>query len=82
MIYHINAQYLFVTNIIKSGEMIIEYWPNLYMIGYYFTKPLQGSVFQKFRNLIIGIEETDVTMYHTKVHEWIKVRNIISLLKP
>ena len=30
---HINVRYLFVTNIIKAGEMKIEYCPTLDMIG-------------------------------------------------
>ena len=52
--------------------MKIEYCPTLDIIGDYFTKPFQGSLFQKFHNLILGIEEADVTKYNTKAHEWIK----------
>ena len=42
------------------------------MIGDYFTKPLQGSIFRKFLNLILGIEEAGVITYNTKAHKWIK----------
>ena len=63
-----------MTDRIKSGEIKIEYCPTLDMIGDYFTKPLQGSLFRKFRNLMLGIEEADVTKYNTKAHEWIKER--------
>ena len=44
------------------------------MIGDYLTNPLQGSLFRNFHNLILGIEEADVTKYNTKAHEWIKER--------
>ena len=57
---------------INSGEMKIEYFPTLDIIGDYFTDPLQVSLFRKSRNLILGIEEADVAKYNTKAHEWIK----------
>ena len=69
---NINVWYFFVTDQINSGAIKIEYCPNLDIIGDYFTKPLQGSLFQNFRNVIIGIEEADVTNYNTNSHEWIK----------
>ena len=63
-----------MTDRIKSGEIKIEYCPTLDMIGDYFTKPLQGSLFRKSCKRILGIEEADVTKYNTKEHEWIKER--------
>ena len=33
------------------------------MIADYFTKPLQGSMPRKFRNMILGIVEEDITLY-------------------
>ena len=29
----------------------------------FFTKPLQGSMFRKFRNMILGIVEDDIGLY-------------------
>ena len=54
---------IFVTDRILAGELNISYCPTLNMIGYYFTKPLQGSLFRKFRNTILGITETDIPRY-------------------
>ena len=42
------------------------------MIGDYSTKPSQGSLFWKFRNLIIGKEEEDITKHNTKAQKCIK----------
>ena len=72
MTHHINVQYFSVANRINSGDMKIEYRPTLDMIYDYFTKPLQGSIFRKFLNLILRIEETGVITYNTKAHKWIK----------
>ena len=63
-----------MTDRIKAGETKIEYLPTLNMICDYFTKSLHGSLCQKFRNLILGIEDADITKYNTKSHEWIKER--------
>ena len=43
---------------------IIIHCPTDDMIGDYFTKPLQGAKFIKFRNLIMGIDDD-----HTSVKE-------------
>ena len=34
------------------------------MIADYFTKPLQGSQFQRFRNVILGIQEVHIPRYN------------------
>ena len=34
------------------------------MIADYFTKPLQGSQFRRFRNVILGIQEVDIPRYN------------------
>ena len=57
---HINIRYFFVTDRISADELNVEYCPTLEMLGDYFTKPLQGSLFRKFRNTILGINEADI----------------------
>ena len=52
---HINIRYFFVTDRIAKGELKVEWCPTLEMIGDYMTKPLQGSLFRKFRDLIMGV---------------------------
>ena len=56
--HHINIRYFFVTDHISAGELNVTYCPTLNMIGDYFIKPLQGSLFRKFQNIILGIMET------------------------
>jgi hypothetical protein len=45
---HISIRYFFVTDRISAKELNVEYCPTLDMLGDYFTKPLQGSLFRKF----------------------------------
>jgi hypothetical protein len=60
---HINIRYFFVTDRIEAGELTVEYCPTGEMIGDFFTKPLQGSDFRRFRNLILNLTDDDVRRY-------------------
>ena len=51
---HIDIRYFFVKDRIDKGEVRIEYCPSLIMLADYFTKPLQGYLFKKFRDVIMG----------------------------
>ena len=55
---HINIRYFFVTDRVAKGELKVEWCPTLEMIGDYMTKPLQGQLFIKFRDLIMGVVAT------------------------
>ena len=52
---HINIRFFFITDRIAKGEVRIEWCPTLEMIGDYMTKPLQGALFRKLRDLIMGV---------------------------
>lgn len=53
---HINIRYFFVTDRIANKEVKVEYCPTGDMIADYFTKPLQGTPFRKFRDDIMNID--------------------------
>jgi hypothetical protein len=52
---HINIRYFFIKDRIANGEINLIHCPTAKMIADYFTKPLQGSLFVKFRDLVLGI---------------------------
>ena len=52
---HINIRYYFITDRINNGELQVEWCPMGDMIGDYMTKPLQGALFKKFRDMIMGV---------------------------
>ena len=54
---HINIRYFFVKDRVDSGEVQIMYCPTGRMLAGYFTKPLQGNLFKKFRAVIMGWED-------------------------
>jgi hypothetical protein len=53
---HINIRYFFVKDRVQSGELSIQHCPTGIMIADFFTKPLQGTAFRKFRDEIMNIQ--------------------------
>ena len=56
---HIEVRYYFITDHIERDCVQVSYCPTGDMLADYFSKPLQGSLFRKFRNLFLNINSTD-----------------------
>jgi hypothetical protein len=52
---HINIRYFFTTDRVKKEEVSVVWCPTGDMIGDFTTKPLQGSLFRKFRDQHMGV---------------------------
>jgi hypothetical protein len=52
---HFNIKYFYITDLIKRGEVTIEYCPTDDMIADYMTKPLTGYKFKLFRDKIMNL---------------------------
>ncbi len=52
---HIAICYFFVTDRIRAGENSPKWCPTGEMIADFLTKPLQGAMFWKFRDLLMGV---------------------------
>jgi hypothetical protein len=52
---HINIRYFFITDRVSKEEVSVVWCPTGDMIGDYATKPLQGALFRKFRDQIMGV---------------------------
>ena len=52
---HIAIRFYFITDRVKKGEIKIAYCPTKEMVGDFFTKPLQGSLFTKLRDRIMNL---------------------------
>lgn len=51
---YIDVKRFWISDYIKRGEVVVQYAPTLEMTSNYFIKPLQGSLFDKLRNRIMG----------------------------
>ena len=51
---HMEVRYFFTKYRVDAGDITIHYCPTAEMVGDFFTKPLQGAAFIRFRDLIMG----------------------------
>ena len=78
--WHIDIQYFFISDQINKKHIKVEYCPpTLEMIADFFTKPLQGALFHKFRNAVLGIGECDFAKYEL---EYLIALEKYNLLEP
>jgi hypothetical protein len=52
---HINTRYFIITDRVSKEEVLVVWFPMGDIIGDYATKPLQGALFRKFRDQIMGV---------------------------
>ena len=57
---HLEIRFFFVTDNVAKKHLRIEYCPTDDMVGDFYTKPLQGSKFIRFRARILGLSDVDV----------------------
>ena len=50
----LNIRYFFITDQVEKGNATIEYCPTEQMVGDVLTKPLQGTKFLEFRDILLG----------------------------
>jgi hypothetical protein len=53
---HIAIRYFFISDKVLSKEVEVEFMPTDSMLADILTKPLQGSLFKKFRDLLLNVE--------------------------
>jgi hypothetical protein len=54
---HINIRFYFIADRINAGELSVEWCPTGEMTADFFTKPLQGHLFIKFRKTIMNLPD-------------------------
>ena len=69
---HIHVQYFFAVDKLKKKEVRIVHCPTEEMTADYNTKPLQGKLFIRFRNEIMGVIQEDADIYKNRYVEVLK----------
>ena len=52
---HISIRYFFITDVLKRENIELRHYRTERMIADYYTKPLQGSLFRKMRDILMGL---------------------------
>ena len=53
---HVNIRYFWVKDRIKSDDLTVRYCETERMLADFLSKPLQGSLFRKFKKVLLGHE--------------------------
>jgi hypothetical protein len=56
---HINVRYFWIKDRVKQEGINIRHCPTLQMLADFFTKPLEGQLFRRFRDVILGYKHVD-----------------------
>jgi hypothetical protein len=56
---HIDIRFFWIKDRVNNGNIKIRHCPTLQMLADFFTKPLQGALFRKFRDVILGYKHVD-----------------------
>ena len=51
---HIDIRFFFIKDVLKRENIELKHCPTERMIADFFTKPLQGGLFKKLRDMIMG----------------------------
>ena len=86
---HMNIRYFYVTEQVKKKAIHVTHCATEEMVGDFFTKPLQGSLFIKMRNYIMGVEEPGyqvlprsvLSIHDTEGTKGIRKQNFIGIRK-
>jgi hypothetical protein len=62
---HINIRYFWIRDVTEANDINISHCPTLQMLADFFTKPLQGSLFRKFRDVLLGVKHTSILTDHS-----------------
>jgi Reverse transcriptase (RNA-dependent DNA polymerase) len=56
---HVNIRYFWIKDRVRSDDITIRHCPTLEMLADFLTKPLQGHLFRKFRDVLLGRRHVD-----------------------
>ena len=57
---HIDIRYFFIKNRSDTDNINVLYCPTGEILADLYTKPLQGNLFQKFRDVIMGLQHISI----------------------
>ena len=79
---HVDIKYIFVKDPVDKKEICIQYCPTEQMLADFFTKPLQGSLFNLFWDVIMGYQPiTDLyPIVDTSVKERVEKTNFKNVM--
>ena len=70
---HVNIRYYFVKDIIQCEKIEVQHCPTEIMISDFLTKPLQGGLFKRLRDTIMGLILFQAEEHVDNIESWGKL---------
>ena len=58
---HINIRYFYVTDKVRSGDVVVVCHPTKEMVADYLTKPFNRTPFRTHQNTIMGLDKISIS---------------------
>ena len=79
---YINIRYFWVKDVIAREKLEVKHCPTESMLADFFTKPLQGGLFRRLRDVVMGFEHTDTLLTLSPSKERVEGTNISKGYEP
>ena len=66
--HHTNIRHFYVTDKVRSRDVVVVYHLTKEMVADYLTKPLNGTPFRTHLNTIIRLDEISIAQYKAQYH--------------
>lgn len=72
---HVDIRFYFIADRIKSEKIEIHHCKTEHMVADFFTKPLQGALFRRLRDIVMGVVPIDNVFDYSKQERVVKNGN-------
>jgi hypothetical protein len=56
---HIDIRFFWIKDRLNGEDILVRHCPTLQMLADFYTKPLQGALFRRFRDVLLGFKHVD-----------------------
>ena len=72
---HVDIRFYFIADRVKSEKIEIHHCKTEHMVADFFTKPLQGALFRRLRDIVMGVVPIDNVFDYSKQERVVKNAN-------
>ena len=69
---HVDIRFYFIADRVKSERIEVHHCKTEHMVADFFTKPLQGALFRRLRDIVMGVVPIDEVFAYTKQERVVK----------
>ena len=62
---HVNIRFFWIADRLKTHDIEVEYCPTTAMVADFYSKPLQGGLFKRMRDVVMGLQHVSI-LYENK----------------